>query len=53
MIQAVGTTPDAVVGGAGVMSTELRWSIGTDIGQKFELNFIGLPEGFPNKPAQG
>jgi TRAP-type uncharacterized transport system substrate-binding protein len=35
---------DIVVGGAGVMTTAPEWSIWTEISEKFDLNFIELPD---------
>jgi uncharacterized protein len=46
----MGNTPedrenfDVVIGGAGVMSTAPEWRIWTEISQKFNLTFIGLPD---------
>jgi len=46
----VGNTPedrekfDLVIGGGGVMTTAPEWRIWTEISQKFNLNFIQLPE---------
>ena len=46
----VGNTPelrenfDVAIGGGGVMTTAPEWRIWTEISQKFDLNFIQLPE---------
>jgi para-nitrobenzyl esterase len=46
----VGNTPelrenfDVAIGGGGGMSTAPEWSIWTEISQKFDLNFIALPD---------
>ena len=46
----IGNTPeerqnfDVVIGGAGSMSTAPEWRIWIDISEKFDLNFIELPE---------
>lgn len=35
---------DVVIGGGGPMTTAPEWSVWTEISQKFDLRFIGLPE---------
>jgi TRAP transporter TAXI family solute receptor len=35
---------DVVIGGAGVMTTAPEWTLWTEISQKFNLNFIQLPD---------
>jgi TRAP transporter TAXI family solute receptor len=46
----LGNTPedrekfDVVIGGGGVMTTAPEWRIWTEISQKFDLNFIQLPD---------
>jgi hypothetical protein len=54
----IGNTPelrqnfDVVIGGAGAMSTAPEWRIWIDISEKFDLNFIELPDGLLAKLAQ-
>jgi para-nitrobenzyl esterase len=54
----IGNTPeirenfDVVIGGGGVMTTAPEWSIWTEISQKFDLDFIELPEELLAKLAQ-
>jgi para-nitrobenzyl esterase len=54
----IGNTPedrekfDVVIGGGGVMTTAPEWRIWTEISQKFDLNFIELPEELLAKLAQ-
>src|SRR5438309_11034339 len=55
----VGNTPedrehfDIAIGGGGVMTTAPEWRIWTEISQKFDLNFIQLPEELLAKLAEG
>ena len=45
--------PDpAVIGGGGVMTTAPEWRIWTENSQKFNLNFIALPEDLLGKLAR-
>ena len=54
----IGNTPelrqnfDVVIGGAGSMSTAPEWRIWIDISEKFDLNFIELPDQLLAKLAQ-
>ena len=54
----IGNTPedrenfDIVIGGGGVMTTAPEWRIWTEISQKFDLNFIELPDDLLAKLAQ-
>jgi len=54
----IGNTPedrerfDVVIGGGGVMTTAPEWRIWTEIAQKFDLNFIELPDDLLAKLAQ-
>lgn len=54
----VGNTPedrenfDVVIGGGGPMTTAPEWKVWTDISQKFDLNFIELPDDLLAKLAQ-
>lgn len=54
----IGNTPevrenfDVVIGGAGPMSTAPEWRIWVDISEKFNLNFIELPEDLLEKLAR-
>jgi hypothetical protein len=43
---------DVVIGGGGVMTTAPEWSIWTEISQKFDLNFIELPDDLLAKLAR-
>ena len=43
---------DIAIGGGGVMTTAPEWRIWTEISQKFDLNFIGLPDDLLAKLAQ-
>jgi uncharacterized protein len=43
---------DVVIGGGGPMTTAPEWSIWTEISQKFNLNFIDLPDDLLAKLAQ-
>jgi TRAP transporter TAXI family solute receptor len=43
---------DVVIGGGGPMTTAPEWSVWTEISQKFNLTFIGLPEDLLAKLAQ-
>ena len=55
----VGNTPedrekfDIAIGGGGGMTTAPEWRIWTEISQKFDLNFIQLPDDLLAKLAQG
>jgi enterochelin esterase family protein len=54
----IGNTPedrenfDVVIGGGGVMTTAPEWRIWTEISQKFDLNFIELPDDLLAQLAQ-
>jgi TRAP-type uncharacterized transport system substrate-binding protein len=54
----IGNTPedrekfDVAIGGGGVMTTAQEWRIWTEISQKFDLNFIELPDDLLAKLAQ-
>jgi len=54
----IGNTPDIrenfdlVIGGAGPMSTAPEWRIWVDISEKFNLNFIELPDALLEKLAR-
>jgi para-nitrobenzyl esterase len=54
----IGNTPedrekfDIAIGGGGVMTTAPEWRIWTEISQKFDLNFIELPEELLTKLAK-
>ena len=54
----IGNTPDdrqnfdVVIGGAGAMSTAPEWRIWIDISEKFDLNFIELPDDLLAKLAK-
>jgi TRAP transporter TAXI family solute receptor len=54
----VGSSPedrekfDVAIGGGGVMTTAPEWRIWTEISQKFDLNFIQLPDDLLAKLAQ-
>ena len=54
----VGNTPedgenfDVAIGGGGVMTTAPEWRIWTEISQKFDLNFIQLPDDLLAQLAQ-
>jgi TRAP transporter TAXI family solute receptor len=43
---------DVVIGAGGVMSTAPEWTIWTEISQKFDLNFIELPDDLLTKLAR-
>jgi TRAP-type uncharacterized transport system substrate-binding protein len=44
---------DIAIGGGGVMTTAPEWRIWTEISQKFDLNFIGLPDDLLAKLEEG
>jgi TRAP transporter TAXI family solute receptor len=54
----VGRTPDletdfdVAIGGGGPMTTAPEWRIWTEISQKFDLNFLELPNGLLDKLAR-